>query len=218
GFDVIGVDINPQPHYPFEFHQADALTFPLDGVNAVHASPPCQKYSIMRRGRWKDRKHPDLIPATRDRLIKSGLPYIIENVPGARHHLISPIMLCGTMFGLQTKHGAQLRRHRYFECSFPIGPTPACNHRQDASVIGVYGGGQHPKRRRIPATIGVYGNSGGSSKRDNLDFSCFTVKDRRDAMGIEWMTGKELSQAIPPAYTKYIGEFLKAYINETILS
>ncbi len=117
-------------------------------------------------------------------------------------------MFCGSMFKLETKHGSQLRRHRLFECSFPITVHYECFHKKGVSVIGVHGGGQHPQRRKIPNTIGVYGHSGGSSKRDYLDFTCFTVNDRRDAMGIEWMTGKELSQAIPPAYTEFIGKQL----------
>lgn len=203
--DITGVDIIPQKRYPFKFIQADAMTFPLEGYDLIHASPPCQLFSVMRRGRWQNRDHPDLLGPMRDRLLKTGIPYVIENVEGARKHMIQPVRLCGTMFGLQTKAGSQLRRHRCFECSFTVGLTPMCQHAKNASVIGVYGGGQHPQRRRIPATIGVYWNSGGSSKRDDLDFSCFTTEDRRSAMGIYWMTGKELSQAIPPAYTEWLG-------------
>lgn len=218
GFDVIGVDINPQPHYPFRFIQGNALDCDkmvefLD-ADLIWASPPCQRYSIMRRGRWKDRKHPDLVDPVRRMLKASGKAYVIENVMGAP--LIDPVMLCGSMFGLQTKYGSQLRRHRLFECSFPVEPLK-CKHNK-GSVIGIYGGGQHPgfryhkdedgnlitPHKQYPATIGVYGNSGGSSNRDGVQM--FGVQDRRDAMGIQWMTGKELSQAIPPAYSKYIAE------------
>src|SRR3954469_696956 len=99
GFDVVGVDINPQPHYPFEFHQADALTFSLDGFDVVHASPPCQFASDLRH-LWKDREHPNLIPPVRDLLLASGLPYVIENVERARAHMVEPVTLCGSMFGL----------------------------------------------------------------------------------------------------------------------
>lgn len=110
GFDVVGVDIDPQPHYPFEFHQADAMTFPLDGFDFIWASPPCQAYTLCQR--IQKNEHPDLVGPTRERLIASGALWAIENVPGAP--LLAPIELCGTMFGLKTY------RHRLFECSFPI--------------------------------------------------------------------------------------------------
>lgn len=206
GFDWIdGVDIAPQPRYPFCFTQMDVMSITLKALRRydfIWASPPCQAHSIMRRGRWQDREHPDLIAPVRDLLVKSGVPYCIENVVGAP--LRNPVKLCGSMFGLQTRHGSQLRRHWLFECSFPVA-QPVCKHNK-GSVIGVYGGGQHPERR-IPATIGVYGNSAGSSNRDGIQM--FGIQDRRDAMGIQWMTGKELSQAIPPAYSKYIAEQYK---------
>jgi DNA (cytosine-5)-methyltransferase 1 len=214
GFEVVGVDIEPQKNYPFEFHQADALEYikaHWQEFDAIHASPPCQKHSAMTKGRWQDRlkEHIDLVGPTRKLLKEIGLPYVIENVPGAP--LINPIVLCGTMFGLQTKYGSQLRRHRLFETSFFVGLTPPCNHKS-GSVIGVYGGGQHPERRKMPATVNVYGNAGGYSKRDKK--YGFSTQDRRDAMGIQWMTGKELSQAIPPAYTKFIGEYLMKHLKE----
>jgi len=207
GFDVVGVDINPQPHYPFEFHQGDALTYPLDGFDAVHASPPCQRFSTMTRGLWKDREHPDLIPGTRERL--AGRLYVIENVENARRELRNPFRLCGTMFGLGVD-GSQLRRHRYFEAPWMgLAMTPPCVHDRYAAVP-VYGGGQNgdyhdppraPKRR--PATVGVWRHAGGSSERDGL--VQFGTAERRIAMGIDWMTGDELSESIPPAYTEWIG-------------
>lgn len=203
GFEVTGIDINPQPRYPYTFIQQDCLTLTpsyLQRFDFIWASPPCQLFSAMRKGRWQDRTHPDCLTPIRQIILYSGVPYCIENVVGST--LNHPVMLCGTMFGLQTKHGSQLRRHRLFECSFPV-QTLMCNH-SSGSAIGVYGGGQHPDRRRIPATIGVYGNSGGSSTRDGLSF--FTTQDRRDAMGIQWMSGKELSQSIPPAYSFYIAQ------------
>jgi len=231
GFEVVGIDIEPQKNYPFEFIQGNALTYIIEHgyeFDAIHASPPCQKHSAMTKGRWQDRlrNHLNLIPATREVLKLTGKPYVIENVAGAKAELIDPVMLCGTMFNLQTKHGSQLRRHRLFECSFDVWNVPLCNHLK-GSVIGVYGGGQHPGRRcyrndkgklvipekRIPATIGVWGNAGGSSKRDGI--AQFGTQDRRDAMGIQWMSGKELSQAIPPAYTEFIGEQIFRAINET---
>ena len=214
GFDVVGVDIALQPRYPFEFHQADALEYlSAHGreFDAIHASPPCQRYSTMTNGRWQDRvnDHPDLIAPVRELLRAMGKPYIIENVGGARHLLTNPTLLCGTMFCLQTKYGSQLRRHRYFETSFFMGLTPTCQHNK-ASVIGVYGGGQNPKRKRVPVTIGAYGHAGGTSERDGL--IQFGTQDRRDAMGIDWMTGDELSEAIPPAYTEYIGKLLASAV------
>jgi DNA (cytosine-5)-methyltransferase 1 len=223
GFDVIGIDINPQPNYPYPFIQADVMTQNLlifAMFDFIWASPPCMRYSAMTK-RWGDKQvesHPDLVGPVREMLKRSGKPYCIENVVGAP--LVNPVMLCGSMFRLQTKHGSQLRRHRLFECSFFV-RQPECRHNK-GSVIGVYGGEQHPGRRyhkdengnlitphkQFPATIGVYGNSGGSSNRDGLQM--FGTQDRRDAMGIQWMSGKELSQAIPPAYSNYIAkEFLR---------
>ena len=211
GFDVVGVDINPMPRYPFEFHQADALEYLREHgkeFDAIHASPPCQVHSAMTKGRWQDRlpDHKNLIPATRDLLIEIGKPYIIENVEGAAGELIEPVLLCGTMFGLQLKNGAQLRRHRLFETSFQLWSPATCAHNH-YSAVGVYGGGQHPNRRK---TVGVYGNSGGSSVRDG--YTEYGINDRKQVMGIDWMSGKELSQAIPPAYTNYIGLQLIAYL------
>lgn len=218
GFEVIGIDIKPQQHYPYKFIQTDVRAINVDfirGFDFIWASPPCQKFSVMTKRWGKENKHPDLIEPTRKMLIESGVPYCIENVIGAP--LISPFMLCGSMFNLQTKAGSQLRRHRLFECPWlsEFHLHPLCNHHK-GSVIGVYGGGQHPQRRRIPATIGVYGHAGSSSKRDCLDFSCFTTQDRKDAMGIQWMTGNELSQAVPPAYSKYIAELWLKNIKECL--
>lgn len=224
GCEIVGVDKDPQKRYPFHFVQADALTtlqrlmdgyaitaeiengykdYYLSDFFAIHASPPCQKHSAMTKGRWKDRlpSHPDLIAPTRELLIKTGLPYIIENVVGAP--LINPVMLCGTMFNLQSKAGNPLYRHRLFETSFQVGLTPPCSHSK-ASAIGVYGGGQNPARKRLPA-VAVYGHSGGTSKRGNATFG---IDARREAMGIGWMTGEELSQAIPPAYTQFVARFI----------
>jgi DNA (cytosine-5)-methyltransferase 1 len=199
GFDdIVGVDIEPQPNYPFKFHQADALEF-LEKhgheFDYIHASPPCQAYSTITKGMWKDRinNHPRLIEPTRELLFRIGKPFGIENVPGAP--LINPIMLCGTMFSLGTNDGSELRRHRYFEINWNIGQVPFCNH---IAVSRMY------KGKRIPATIGVYGHPGGSHKRNNS--VSFKTHDWKDAMGIKWMSGKELAQAIPPAYTKFLGE------------
>ncbi len=215
GFHVTGVDIRSQKRYVGDsFVQGDALEYLAahgHEYDAIHASPPCQKYSTMTKGRWKDRDHADLIGATRELLIASGKPYVLENVIGAP--VLYPVVLCGTMFDLQTSEGSQLRRHRLFECSW-LNPVlmhiipPRCNH-NDGSAIGVYGGGQHPERRR-PATIGVWGNGGGHSTRDNLDH--YGIEARKEAKGINWMTGDELKEAIPPAYTKFLGSELVRYM------
>lgn len=178
GFDVIGVDLSPQPRYPFEFHQADALTWPLDGVAIVHASPPCQRYSALTR-RWGSSRpdtHPDLVDPIRQRLIAAGVPYIIENVAGAP--LLDAIRLCGSSFGLE------VRRHRYFEMTDPPLLVPPCQHSGPA--------------------LQVNGRPGGSSRRDPLA-RFGSVAEWRVGMGIDWMTAPELAEAIPPAYTEWIG-------------
>jgi len=210
GVEVVGVDLSPQKQYPFEFHQADALDFLRDyghEFDAIHASPPCQRHCAMTK-RWVGRAetHPELVGPTRELLKLIGKPYVIENVVGAP--LIDPVMLCGTMFGLGTSFGSQLRRHRLFETNWVLLCDLKCAH-NDGSAIGVYEGGQHPGRRRlVPATVGVYGQSGPSAY-SSRDGTCgFSVVERREAMGIDWMSGKSLSQAIPPAYTEFIGKQL----------
>ena len=193
GFYVVGVDIKPQPHYVGdEFFQGDALDFVArygGDFYAIHASPPCQAYSTMTKGRWQETDHPKLIPATRRLLQASGKHWIIENVEGARKELITPTLLCGTMFGLETEAGNQLQRHRYFETSFSLGLTYPCSHNKKQSV-------------------GVYGHAGGKSKRDGLVM--FNTDTWREVMQIDWMNGAELAEAIPPAYTRWIGERIPA--------
>ena len=127
GFEVVGIDINPQPHYPFEFIQADALSLSLDFIRAfdfIHASPPCPRYTALKTApNAKGDAHPDLITPTRPLLQRSGKPWVIENVEGAKKYLIDPVMLCGTSFGLETPpyrtapNGFELQRHRLFEVS-----------------------------------------------------------------------------------------------------
>lgn len=184
GFEVVGVDLQPQPNYPFEFVQGDALQFAwkfAHEFDVVHSSPPCQRYSIMTQRWGTEDQHPDLIAPVREMLKEVGVPYVIENVPGSP--LIEPVVLCGSMFDLK------VRRHRWFESDQSI-DTPICNHQRQGRVIG------------------VYGNTGGSSKRDGITFG--GVATWREAMGIDWMTAKELREAIPPAYTEHIGrELLK---------
>jgi DNA (cytosine-5)-methyltransferase 1 len=149
---------------------------------------------------WNAREHPDLVEPTRAALKATGRPYVIENVPGAP--LVGSVTLCGTMFGLRTDEGhAELRRHRLFESDpFLFALLPPCHH--NGAVIGVYGGHGRDRRRSVTVT----GHAGGRSVRDGTQQ--FSTPARREAMGIDWMTGNELSQAIPPAYTEFIGKQL----------
>lgn len=197
GFEVEGWDIKPQKRYPFTFHLGDALEADLSGFDFVWASPPCQAHSSLK-SMPNSKKHEDLIPATREKLVAWGGPYIIENVMGSPLARGS-IILCGTMFGLGTADGkAELRRHRVFESNCGL-LTLDCQHTAPM-VCGVYGGHGRDRRR----TIGVYGHSGGKSIRDGCQQ--FSTQQRREAMGIDWMTGNELSQAIPPAYSEFLGK------------
>jgi DNA (cytosine-5)-methyltransferase 1 len=178
GFDVLGVDRVAQPRYPFAFVQADAITYPLDGFDVIHASPPCQAHSSIgrqARGRDADLEHPDLIPATRARLVASGLLYVIENVVGAP--LVDPVLICGSSVGLD------VRRHRLFETNWPLF-VPPCAHGWQTPRFETF-----DRRKRSASVVPVYG--GGNA----------TVARKRAAMGIDWMTGAEVGQAIPPAYT-----------------
>lgn len=196
GFDVVGVDINPQPRYPFEHHVADALEFLAEHhaeFDAVHASPPCQASSALtagnrRRAGWVD-GHVNLIPATRSALDATGLPYIIENVQGA--DLRRDATLCGEMFGLG------VLRHRYFEAGGWVPVAPA--HKPHRGRVagwrhGVYYDGPY---------FAVYGLGGGKG----------TVTQWQQAMGIDWTTDRrELAEAIPPAYTEHLGQQLLAQL------
>ena len=122
GFEVEGVDIKPQPHYPFKFYQADALEFPLEGYDAYHASPPCQRYTLMQNIVKSEQEHPDLIAPIRERFVEVGKPYVIENVYKAP--LNGHLRLCGTMFGLR------IIRHRFFECPWmALTFLKPCDHR-----------------------------------------------------------------------------------------
>lgn len=207
GFDVVGVDHRPQPRYPFEFVQADAMTFPLDGFDVIHASPPCQRYSIASRNIGRSHGKPDLIPAVRHRLTEQGAPWVIENVYGAP--LFFPVLLCGSMFGLGSSTGLWLRRHRLFECSH-LFLAPQCRHPK-AYACKVYGNGTmyvgRETNRKCRISIGVYGNETNRWHQEQLGRN-ITITEQREAMGIDWMTRAELTQAIPPAYTEWIGKRL----------
>lgn len=186
GFNVTGVDNRPQPRYPFEFVQADALDYLAQHAHefdAIHASPPCQRYSKARH--LQGNEHPDLIAPVRELLKLTGKPYVIENVQGAP--LINPVTLVGSMFGLRTM------RPRLFECSFPVpfvlAPPAAAKHAKM---------GRPPKDGEYVHVVGHMSN----------------VPYCRDAMGIDWMTQAELAQAVPPSFTAFIGQYLMQSLQE----
>ena len=197
GFEVVGVDIAPQPHYPFEFHQGDALEFIAKygrEFDVIHTSPKCQfGTGLQHLGQARNKSYPEhenQIPGLRRLLVAVGQPYVIENVTGSRRHLINPVMLCGKTFGLKTY------RHRWFEISPFWMLAPSHISHQDQTPPA--GNGKSPK-----GFISVCGTGGvrGMTRPEILDYFS-------EAMGIDWMTRAELSQAIPPAYTRWIGERL----------
>lgn len=280
GFQVVGVDHAPQSRYPFQFIQGDALEYVASHgheYDAIAASPPCQSYSALKhmaRG-----ESPALVEITRLLLQATGRPYVIENVVGAP--LRWPLMLCGSMFGLQTSCGAQLRRHRLFESNVLLMSPGHCRHGETISVCGdtphnprtwrathrglkapmisVNGhefrneASRHAERR----TISIHGNKAddprregeverqraartmtvvGATPRDpslekqkygtvtvtgstpqrnvvrNTIRETFSVEEARIAMGIDWMPMRSLSQAIPPAYTEFIGRQIRNFL------
>jgi DNA (cytosine-5)-methyltransferase 1 len=202
GFEVVGVDIMPQPRYPFEFVQADAIEYVREHgheFDAIHASPPCQAYSITKHSH--DKEHPDLLAPTREAILATGKPYIIENVVGAP--LIDPLLLCGSMFGLTADDvdgkPLALRRHRLFESSVWM-MQMTCDHDPKVTVAGVYGGG----RNRT------------TEKRDAARLGGYTPNSaiRRKLMGMDWATMHGTSQAIPPAYTEWLGAQLLDHLQK----
>lgn len=196
GFDVVGVDIDPQPHYPFDFIKADALDL-MDGdgwrgFDAIHASPPCQRWirglAVMNNATGRAQKsYPDLIDRTRALLAATGLPTIIENIPTAP--VRRDITLCGQAFGLR------VIRHRCFESNLLIPRIPHRRHEghTSTSMLAAY----HTLEKATFVTVVGH---------------LFRLADGRKAMGIDWMTRDELAQAIPPAYTHYIGGWLMRYL------
>jgi DNA (cytosine-5)-methyltransferase 1 len=190
GFEVVGVDIDPQPNYPYKFHQADVLAMDpwvLRSFDAVHASPPCQGYSTQTQHRAR---HPRLIEATRDLLRAWGAPYVIENVEGARAFLKDPVRLCGSSFGLD------VRRHRYFETNWDL-VTPPCDHGWQTPRFRSLAIANH-RAGKLASVVGVHGHLNYPGE--------FPIRCK--AMGIDWMTNNELVESIPPAYTEYIGQQL----------
>lgn len=197
GFDVVGVDIRPQPRYPFRFVRGDALNPPFDlaRFDLIWASPPCQASSILRQLPWlKDKEYPQLVPQTREMLEAAGVPFVIENVPGAP--LRPDMTLCGQMFGLP------LYRHRIFELSFPAMVLGHPRHRE------VIGRGRLLNCRakgtlKASSAHGSWGKGGVVTVAGHQ----FKKRDGQAALGIDWMTRAEMAQSIPPAYSEFIGQW-----------
>lgn len=193
GFDVVGVDIEDQPRYPFEFVQGDALEYLAahgGAFDAIHASPPCQAYSTITPDPGR---HPRLIAPTRELLIASGKPYVIENVEGARRELNHPVKVCGSGLGLA------VRRHRYFETNVAAMGVP-CAH-GSAVPVGVYG--DHKD--------GVHLRPSGTSRGVKAQ----TEAEASAALGgVEWMDWHGMTECIPPSYTEWIGRQLIAHLEE----
>ncbi len=187
GFEVEGVDIKPQPHYPFKFYQADALEFPLEGYDAYSASPPCQEYSTSfnTMSRYSKNRYPKLLDAVRQMLIDTGQPYVIENVVGSKYKPtqkegLQAHYLCGTMFQ------KEYHRHRLFETSFLWLSPGKCR----GKVIPKYGTGIRNRTMTLAHE------------------SKAIVQAAAREFEIDWMIQAELTEAIPPAYTEYIGKYL----------
>jgi DNA (cytosine-5)-methyltransferase 1 len=195
GFDeIVGIDIEHQTRYPFKFVRADALEYLAEHgheFDAIHASPPCQAYTGMRNisiARWGTAlEHPDLIDATRGALEATGKPYVIENVQNSP--LRTQVILCGASFGLKN-----VSRHRHFESNVMLWSPPRCQCRKEPYTIGVYG--ERPDGRRV------------SHRRWRLCRIASSIDEAQKLLGIDWMIWDEIKQAIPPAYTEWIGRHL----------
>lgn len=198
GFEVVGVDIEAQPFYPFDFLQQDALSYLRDSLryeqrffDAIHASPPCQFATRYRNNRAHVRRdHPNLIPATRELLVALGLPYVIENVEGAREHLIEPAQICGT--GL----GVRVRRHRLFETNWPLEGV-SCDHGRFKDRI--FPGSSNRPNGRTVMNVGEYR---------------VPLATQREVMEMPWADLYGISQAVPPAYTEHIGAQLFEFLRQ----
>lgn len=189
GFSVVGVDIRPQPNYPFPFVQGDATRPPVDlsRFDAIHASPPCQRYSIVTPDDARE-EAPDLYVLTRELLAAAARPWVIENVMGSPYR--QGAVLCGSMFG------KRFRRHRMFEASFAM-LTPSCDHRGQGTPIGIHGHGGRADGSRTPTPRGARGHMAPRKKFGAL-------------MDMEWAHWREVAQAVPPVYTEFVGGFLMA--------
>ena len=211
GFEVTGIDREKRfrKRYPFEFHAANALEYVADHgheYDAIHASPPCQAYSIATAGNPKARaKHERLIGATREALVASGKPYVIENVERAYSEMRNPVTLCGTTFGLTAidDDGTPLEmwRHRLFEANFEIPSPGECRHgAYSQQVAGSYGGARRDKHEAR------YVRKGGYVPAKHI---------QEQLLGIDWMTVDGLHQSLPPAYTTWVGMALRVELKST---
>lgn len=195
GWEVHGIDIAVQRAYPFRYRLDDAVRVlaedDLSAYDAIHASPPCEKYTPLN-ARTPDTERADLVAITRELLEATGKPWVMENVPGAP--MRPTFVLCGSMFGLGSGD-RQLRRHRLFESNVLI-LAPQCRH--------------------VGQAVGVYGHGGPAPRYDTVTRGGYqgTSDERREAMGIDWLTRDKLADAIPPAYTEYIGRQLLNYVGK----
>lgn len=207
GFDVHGVDLEPkyERRYPSSFSADDALAYALRNgstYDAIHASPPCQGYSIATAGNAARSKHARLIAITRQVLDHIGKPYVIENVAQARSEMHDPMLLCGTMFGLSAvdDDGTPLEmwRHRLFESNVPLAPAGTCDHGwHSPQVAGSYGGARRDKVEARSIRHGGY-------------VPAKHVQEK--LLGIDWMTQFGLYQSLPPVYTQHVGMQLLSHI------
>ncbi len=208
GFEVTGIDIEARfaKRYPGDFIQADAIEYVKEHgheYDVIHASPPCQRYSITNASRQHD--YPDLVAATREALTATGKPWVIENVVGAP--LQDPITLCWTMFhqpgSVHDTDGEPLQmfRHRLFESSLALEAPSGCNHEKTMQVAGSYGGARRDKWEARHVRKGGY----------------VPAKDVQERLlGIDWMTQHGLYQSLPPVYTEHIGHQVTAFIRQAV--
>lgn len=195
--EIVGIDIKPQPRYPFEFIQANALTPPVDlsAFDAIHASPPCQDYTPCSNAqKARGIIYQDFVSETRALLQSSGKPYIIENVNQAPL-LRGSIYLCGLMFGLR------LLRHRRFESNVFLFSPPHVRHSRGAALRG-----------EVFTVAGCPGSRTNNRKGNSNSYPLAKTWQARYAMGIDWMVHAEITQAIPPAYTEFLGKQVLAYL------
>jgi DNA (cytosine-5)-methyltransferase 1 len=200
GFEVVGVDIKPQPHYPFEFHQGDALTWPLEGFDAIHASPPCQFWTQMAaswRNQGFDGGHVDLLTPTLELLRPLNLPWVVENVVGARRGMRASLMLHGGMFGLR------VHRPRLFESNILMLAPMAPVTREPVGVYDTRPRGLTHHRTR----------SDRNGKKSEMRIAR-TLEEAQEAMGMDWADWHGTKEAIPPAYTEWIGHQLIARLGQ----